>query len=101
MTRLRVCEVDELEPGEAAQVPNTPPIAVYNVDGEYFATADMCSHDDSSLSDGYIDGDQVECAWHFAKFCIRTGRVLSAPANRDIATYPVTVEDGVVYVDAG
>lgn len=99
MSLVRACEINELEPGEATQVPGTPPIAVYNVDGEFFATADMCSHDDSSLSDGYIEGDQVECSWHFAKFCIRTGQVLSAPANRDIETYPVIVENGVVYVE--
>lgn len=100
MERLRVCEASELEPGEAMQVAHTPPLAVFNVDGEFYATADACSHDDSSLADGYIEGDEVECAWHFAKFCIRTGRVLSPPATRDIATFAVSVEDGIVYVEA-
>ncbi|MBF6258379.1 bifunctional 3-phenylpropionate/cinnamic acid dioxygenase ferredoxin subunit [Nocardia farcinica] len=98
MPLIQVCEVDKLTPGEAVQVPTSPPIAVFNVDGEFFATADTCSHDDSSLADGYIDGDQVECAWHFAKFCLRTGRVLTPPATRDIATYEVRVQDDVVYV---
>lgn len=99
MTRLRVCEVNELEPGESMQVAHTPKLAVFNVDGEFYATADECTHDESSLADGYIDSGEVECAWHFAKFCIRTGRVLSPPATRDIATFAVTVEDGIVYVD--
>jgi nitrite reductase/ring-hydroxylating ferredoxin subunit len=101
MPRLRVCETGELKAGEARQVPHDPPIAVFNVDGEFFATSDTCSHDESSLADGYIEGDVVECAWHFARFCIRTGQVLSPPACRDVATYPVAVQDGVVYVDAG
>ncbi len=76
-----------------------PPIAVFNVDGDFLATADTCSHDESSLADGYVDGDQVECAWHFAKFCLRTGRVLSPPANQDIAVYRVEIDDGVLYVN--
>ncbi|WP_075835756.1 MULTISPECIES: bifunctional 3-phenylpropionate/cinnamic acid dioxygenase ferredoxin subunit [unclassified Rhodococcus (in: high G+C Gram-positive bacteria)] len=99
MPLIRVCETSNLNPGDALQVPTTPPIAVFNVDGEFFATEDTCSHDDSSLADGYIDGDQVECAWHFAKFCLRTGRVLSPPANRDIRTYSVKVVDDEVYVE--
>lgn len=100
MSRIRVCDVTELEPGEARRLDCDPPIAVYNVDGEFYATADTCSHDKSSLAEGYLDGDQVECAWHFAKFCIRTGQVLGPPASRDIATYPVVVEEGVIYVNA-
>jgi nitrite reductase/ring-hydroxylating ferredoxin subunit len=99
MSRIRVCDVNEIQPGEAQRVEHEPPIAVFNVDGEFHATADTCTHDDSSLADGYIDGDQVECAWHFAKFCIRTGEVLSPPANRNIATYSVDIDDGVVYVN--
>lgn len=98
MPLIRVCKVGDLAPGDAVQVPTTPPIAVFNADGEFFATADTCSHDDSSLADGYMDGDQVECAWHFAKFCLRTGRVLTPPATRDIATYEVEVKDDVLYV---
>lgn len=76
-----------------------PPVAVYNVDGTFFATADTCSHELSSLGeDGYLDGDQVECAWHFAKFCVRTGQALTLPATKPIATYPVEVDNGEVYV---
>lgn len=101
MPWIRVCGIDELPPGEARRVPSTPPIAVFNVDGEFYATADSCSHDEASLADGYIEGDQVECAWHFAKFCLRTGQVLSPPATRDIATYPIEVNGGIVYVETG
>jgi nitrite reductase/ring-hydroxylating ferredoxin subunit len=96
--RIRVCAVDELEPGEARQVDTTPPVAVFNVDGEFFATADTCTHEESSLADGYIDGDQVECSWHFAKFCIRTGAVLSFPATVALRTYETVIDDGDVFV---
>lgn len=97
--RVRVCSAGELPPGEARQVPTEPPLAVYNVDGTYYATADTCSHERSSLvEDGYVDGDVVECGWHFAKFCIRTGQVLSLPATAPIETFEVVVEDGDVFV---
>ena len=96
---LRACAAADLPPGEAIKVETTPPVAVFNVDGEFFATADTCSHDESSLSDGYIDDDIVECAYHFAKFCIRTGAVLSLPATRPLRSYAVKVEDGDVFVE--
>lgn len=99
MTWKRACDVDEAGPGEAVLVEGDPPIAVFNVDGEWLATADTCSHDQSSLADGYIDGDVVECAWHFAKFCLRTGAVLALPATVPIPTFATKVDDGVVYVD--
>jgi len=101
MSWIPACKVGEIAPGEAIAVPSDPPIAVFNVDGEYFATGDRCSHDESSLADGYIDGDVVECAWHFAKFCIRSGELLSPPATVDIPRFEVRVEEDVVYVDTG
>ena len=76
-----------------------PPIAVFNVDGEFYAVDDTCTHEAFSLADGYVLGDVVECAYHMAKFNIRTGKVLSPPAYRDLACYDTKVEDGGVYVD--
>jgi nitrite reductase/ring-hydroxylating ferredoxin subunit len=99
MAWVRACAVDDVPPGEAVVVDSDPPVAVFNVDGEFRATDDTCTHDKSSLADGYIDGDQVECAFHFAKFCISTGKVLSLPATRDLRTYAIKVEDGDVYVE--
>lgn len=98
MTWLRACSVKDLEDGDAFQFEVDPPIAVFNVGGDYFALDDMCSHDESSLADGYVDGDQVECAWHFAKFSIKTGEVLSPPATVPVCTYRVKVEGDDVMV---
>lgn len=95
---IRACTVDEVAVGEAFCMPVSPPIAVFNVDGEFFATDDTCTHAQSSLSDGYIDGDVVECAFHFAKFCIRTGAALTRPAFRPLRRHEVRVSDGYVYV---
>ncbi|MBA0045190.1 non-heme iron oxygenase ferredoxin subunit [Mycobacteroides sp. LB1] len=97
--RVRVCAVDELTPGNITRVDVQPPVAVYNIDGEFYATADWCSHDRSSLSDeGFIDGGQIECGWHFARFCIKSGQVTAPPASQPLATYTVEVLDGSLYV---
>jgi nitrite reductase/ring-hydroxylating ferredoxin subunit len=74
-------------------------LAIFNVDGEYLCTSDTCTHEASSLCDGYVDGDTVECAFHFAKFSLRTGAVLSPPAMMPLKTFPVKVEDGKIYID--
>lgn len=73
-------------------------IAVINVDGEFFAIEDVCTHDGGELTGGLIEGDQIECPRHGARFCIRTGAVLTPPAYEDIAIFPCRVHDGVVQV---
>ncbi|WP_021592945.1 bifunctional 3-phenylpropionate/cinnamic acid dioxygenase ferredoxin subunit [Actinomadura welshii] len=101
MTWIRACEIDAVDDGEATVLQRSPepPVAVFNVGGDFFATDDTCTHDNYSLADGYIDDEVVECPLHMAKFCIRTGKVLSPPATRGLTSYPVKVEDGAVYVD--
>jgi nitrite reductase/ring-hydroxylating ferredoxin subunit len=96
---VRVCRTSELAPGDIMRVPVSPPVAVYNVDGEFYATSDLCTHDKSSLSEeGMIENGQVECGWHFARFCIKTGEVTAPPANRPLATYAVRVEGDDVFL---
>lgn len=99
MAWIKACGVADFEPDEGIRVEADRPVAVFHVDGEYFAIDDTCTHGESSLAEGYLDGAQVECSWHFAKFCLRTGRALTLPATRDVATYPVKVQDDVVFVD--
>ena len=93
------CGQDDLAPGEGVKVSGVcPPIAVFNVDGEFFAIDDTCTHSEYSLSDGYLDGDRIECELHFATFSVRTGEALTAPALEPVSTYPVRVEKGQVLV---
>lgn len=66
-------------------------IAVFNLGGEYFAIDDACSHVDGPLSEGFIEGEEVECPWHGARFNIKTGAALCDPAEGDLAKYPVRV----------
>jgi nitrite reductase/ring-hydroxylating ferredoxin subunit len=99
MSWVRACAVTELEPGDALVVKAEPPVAVFNVDGEFLATADTCTHAESSLADGYLEGDQVECSWHMARFCLRTGAALTLPATEPLATYRTQVRGDEVFVE--
>jgi len=99
VTWTKACNKDDFEEGEGFQFEGERPIALFNVEDEYFAIDDTCTHDESSLADGYLDGDVVECAWHFARFCIRTGAVLSPPATCPVSTYAVKVEGDDIFVD--
>ncbi len=67
-------------------------IALYRLDGKFFATDDVCSHEFAMLSEGFIEGDEIECPLHQARFHIPTGQVRSAPATDDIATFPVRID---------
>jgi 3-phenylpropionate/trans-cinnamate dioxygenase ferredoxin subunit len=67
-------------------------IAVFNVGGTYSAIEDVCTHDDGPLADGELDGYEIECPRHGARFDIRTGKVLSMPAVIDVPWFPVRVE---------
>jgi nitrite reductase/ring-hydroxylating ferredoxin subunit len=101
MPRLDLCSTDEVAPGSAIKVENGDLVlAVYNIDGEYFVTDDLCTHGPGSLSEGYIDGDVVECNFHNGQFNIKTGEVVAPPCMVPIKTYKTTVEDGRVVIEA-
>lgn len=91
---------DDLAPGDVRRVEpeGAAPVAVYNVDGELFCIDDTCTHEKFPLSEGWVDGDTVECALHMAKFCVRDGKALCLPAAGDVAVHPVEVVDGEIWV---
>ncbi len=99
MAWTRVCRIDEVADGAAIRIARPAPIAIFHVGDEFFATDDTCTHAKFSLADGYIEGEEVVCALHEARFCLRTGRVLAPPASVALRTYPVRVENGEVLVD--
>ena len=99
--RLELCNTDEVAPGTALKVEiEDLTLAVFNIDGEFYVTDDACTHGPGSLSEGYIDGDVVECDFHQGQFNIRTGEVVLPPCMVPIKTYPVTVVDGKVTIEA-
>jgi naphthalene 1,2-dioxygenase system ferredoxin subunit len=66
-------------------------IALYVTDAGIFATDNICTHAYARLSDGWLDGEVIECPLHAARFDIRSGKVLDPPATEDLKTYPVRV----------
>ena len=98
---IQVCTTAELPPGEATTVKADVAIAVFNVDGEYYAIDDTCTHQDASLADGWLDGCAIECPLHASCFDLRTGRPSGPPAKVPVRTHLVTVVDGTVYVHPG
>ncbi len=101
MASIRVCRVDELADQSAVRIDGVNPIAVFRVGDEFFAIDDTCPHAKASLAEAYIEGEAVECAFHGARFCLRTGRVLSPPAAHPVRTYLVRVDAGEVFVEVG
>jgi len=73
-------------------------VAVFNLDGEYYAIEDVCTHDGGILTGGALEGEQIVCPRHGARFSIKTGKVLAPPAYEDVATFPLRVEGGMIQV---
>ena len=101
MPTIDVAPVDELPPNSVKIVTaGAITVGVYNLNGEFYAIEDRCSHDDGPLCEGDFEADDgiAICPRHGANIEIRTGRPLTLPATEPVATFPVHVEDGVVKV---
>ncbi len=98
--RIELCSTADVAPGAALKVETEGlTLAVFNVDGEFFVTDDLCTHGPGSLSEGYIEDDVVECNFHNGQFNIRTGEVVSPPCMVPVKTYPVIVVDDKVTIE--
>ena len=73
-------------------------VAVFDLDGEYFAIEDVCTHDFGILTGGCVEGGRIMCPRHGAWFDIRTGEALTPPAYEPVATFPVRVHEGMIQV---
>ena len=94
-----VAKTDELDEEEVMEVKiGDKDLALYNVEGEFYATDGICTHEYVGLSDGYVDGDVIECPLHGACFDIKTGEAKTPPAAAGLDIYPVKVEGDTVYV---
>jgi nitrite reductase/ring-hydroxylating ferredoxin subunit len=99
-TQIELCCTADVAPGMAIKVEQSGlELAVFNVDGEFYVTDDHCTHGPGSLSEGYIDGDVVECNFHQGQFNIRTGEVVLPPCTIPVKTYPTCIRDGKVVIE--
>jgi nitrite reductase/ring-hydroxylating ferredoxin subunit len=95
----RVAGVDDMDEEEVIGVQaGGQPVALYKIEGEFYATHDICSHEHAHLSEGYLEGCEIECPLHQARFDIRTGKAMCKPATEGIAVYPVKIVGNDVFV---
>ncbi|MCO1367053.1 non-heme iron oxygenase ferredoxin subunit [Burkholderia multivorans] len=95
MNKVFLLKREDLAPGEVRQVQTDGcPLAVYNLEGRFYATSDVCTHATASLSSGEIvDGDLIACPVHDGQFHIPTGQAVTFPCTVDLRTYRI-IEDG-------
>jgi len=94
-----VARAEDFPPGTVRTVETDgTPIAVFNLDGRYYAIEDVCTHEAETLSNGAVEDEAIVCPHHGARFSIRTGAALSPPAYEPVTTFPVQVERGMVRV---
>ena len=92
-----VCAVEELAPDEHHIVDlDGVEVAVFNIDGDYRAIEDVCTHDGGELAHGPVEGCEVICPRHGARFCLKTGEALTPPAYEPVETFPVRVDNGMI-----
>ena len=92
---VTVCKAEDIPPGERIFIEiNRVPIVVFNIQGEYYAMKDVCSHDNGPVGEGDLEGYEISCPRHGARFDVRNGKVLSPPAFEDNLIFPMKNENG-------
>jgi 3-phenylpropionate/trans-cinnamate dioxygenase ferredoxin subunit len=96
---VTVCTQDELPDGawKVFDLDGAPAV-VFNLEGHYYAIEDLCTHDGGQLTGGTVEGAEIVCPRHGARFCVKTGAALTAPAYEPTAVFPVRVEAGAIQV---
>jgi len=97
---IDVARVEDLPEGERkVVVTEAGKIAVFHLPDGYYAIEDICTHDGGELASGSMEGDEIICPRHGARFCVRDGRALTPPAYEDVDTFAVRISDGLVQID--
>ncbi|MBP1876322.1 Biphenyl dioxygenase ferredoxin subunit [Ensifer adhaerens] len=100
MTRIRLCSTDDVDWDSAIRIEEGDLIlAVFNVNGAFYVTDDLCTHGPGSLSEGYLDGHTIECDFHNGAFDVRTGEVVTPPCMLPVKTYRVVLENNDVLIE--
>lgn len=97
---VKTAKVSDIPPGRVKVLEvGDEDVALCNVDGQIYAVANVCTHDDGPLGEGYLLGDEIECPRHGARFNVRSGTVRSMPAIIPIPTFEVKIEGDDILVD--
>ncbi len=104
-TKVDETKIEYVDIAPASELPNGErlfveiegkPIVIFNIGGQFFSIADVCSHDDGPVGEGTLDEYKITCPRHGAQFDVRSGKVIAMPAVVDIPAYPVRVVDGMI-----
>ncbi|MFN4218770.1 MAG: non-heme iron oxygenase ferredoxin subunit [Candidatus Bipolaricaulia bacterium] len=97
--KIKLARVSELAPGQYTSIEvEGERIALFNIDGRFYALKDVCTHDGGILTGGTLQGYIIECPRHGAQFDVRTGAVIRLPAYVGVQTYPVSIEGNDVFI---
>ena len=101
MSRMKALDLSDLVQDQAVRVvlDDVPMAVVLDSQGAVHAIGDTCTHGEISLSEGFVEGDTLECWAHGSAFSLCTGKPLNLPAYEPVPVYVVEIEDGVVYID--
>ena len=97
---IDVIAVDAVPEADVTAVSvNGQEIALYEVEGDIFATSNLCTHGAARMSDGFLEGREIECPLHQGKFDVCTGKAMCAPLTEDIRVYLIRIENNRVLVN--
>lgn len=101
MELIKVCDITELSPGEmkAVDINGEPVLAVYNIGGEFCVTSNVCTHEVALLSDGYLDGAEIECPVHGGRFNVKSGEAIWFPCETPLCVYKVSILGDEVFAN--
>lgn len=101
MTKFFLCTADQIEPDRVIRVdlPDRAPLAVYNLDGAFYATENTCTHGEASLAEGEIVDGQIVCPFHGGTFDIKSGEATCSPCIIPLKTHEVRTEGNALYVE--
>lgn len=99
MNYVEVCKTEAIKEGEKSFFNlDGHAINVAKVGGSFYAFDDLCTHKQCSLSEGFLEGSEIECPCHGARFNVTSGAVTNLPAVLPLKTYPVKIENDSIYV---
>jgi nitrite reductase/ring-hydroxylating ferredoxin subunit len=100
MAEVQVCAASDVpENSVISREVGDELVAIYNIGGTFYATEARCTHGMADLADGTLDGDEIECSFHFGKFHVPSGKATEAPCFIALKTYKTEVRDGQIFVD--
>lgn len=100
MASVRVARTEEVPIGKGKVVQAAgKALALFNIGGKFYAVDNRCTHVGGPLGEGAVEGNVVTCPWHGSRFDVTTGQVIEPPARRPVATFPVKVVEGAIFVE--